>query len=604
MREIKCGFRGGVQCDDRGETAHCELLRRLLNDPTGQRSRIHRSACEYCGGETASQPARMMEVMTAAIRADPTIDRDDPVMRLSDRFVPRLASNPPAPNGRGHSPATAVDVVMAITRMDVNVFRVIHAWLHQRGVHVVLHLVGDETVLNQSRGQPMLVDHPNVRFHRHLFAQCDAIRMVFEAAHRVTRSLESNDLALAAQDALPVTDHLAIATQQLARSKATWFAAATSKATSSLPELGRWQRCVQPETIVIRRSTWVDLAGPCDPAYDVDVDFFQRAVAEEHYGTIHPTQTVRVNDESTTTLGPAPPWFHGELLSKRFTWYQHGRGFGLPRLACDVILPFRGQLEWVEEAVESVRTQEGIDWTLHLIDDATPEPTDQWLKQFCDDPRVRVYRNRINIGQFASFNNVAKHCSSDWLVTQDGDDVSLPGRLKETVTIAALCDADLLGAATTLIGSDEAALSMQHLAVQHGSRTTYHRRSFPAGSTQAWYYLENPTLVHKRSYFLRGRGFADFGNITRNRTTLDTEWMMRAMLDGANIVACQRLAVGYRLHNESAIHHPKTRMGSPVRQWSHRELSRRLRQFAEGGIAPATMGSMDRHADVTEVWAA
>ena len=285
-----------------------------------------------------------------------------------------------------------------------------------------------------------------------------------------------------------------------------------------------------------------------------------------------------------------------------FTMHHHGIGFPTDDLACDVVLPFRGQLHFVEQAIESVLSQTDIKITLHLIDDATPDDIEPWLRRYLSDDRVRIYRNKENIGQFLSFNNVAEFFESDWIATQDGDDVSLPGRLAETVGIAKLCNADLVGAATILDGPYQRTRELRHVTTESEETLRFHRISYPPYPGLSGYFLENPTLIHRRACFERMGGFADLANPLRNRTTVDTEYMLRAFHSGANIVTCRRLAVRYRVHAESAIHHEQTRMGSPIRKSAEMELSRRLPLFRRGGIDPRVFGSLGRHRGVTERW--
>ena len=285
-----------------------------------------------------------------------------------------------------------------------------------------------------------------------------------------------------------------------------------------------------------------------------------------------------------------------------FALHHEGIGFSTPRPKCDVVLPFRGQLDYVEQAISSILAQEGVDLTLHLIDDATTNDIDAWLdRQLCDD-RVRVYRNRENIGQFLSFNNVVPFCESEWLVTQDGDDVSLPRRLADSIQLAVLCEADLVGAATVLDGPELDTRKLRHMTTVLDHEHRYHRVSFSPRPGFRTYFLENPTLVHRRQCFERLRGFADLADTLRNRTTLDTDYMVRALHAGANIVASRRLAVRYRVHENSAIHHHDTRLGSPIRNQSQAWLSRRISMYARGGIDPAVFGALGRHRGVTVPW--
>jgi glycosyltransferase involved in cell wall biosynthesis len=611
MTPIACGFRQHVIRTNVGETAQCELIQRILADERGQTSRVDRSACEYCFGDGRIQPQRISQVLASAILAanlNLTSAFDARLKELAD-FAIVEGTSQQTPRG-----AAAVDVVLPVQRINAATARCIEAWLRQEQTFVVLHLVviGEEHA-NDWQGYR---DLPNVRIYQWgdlnvgnetATLSNNNAALAFSAAHAITSHLETSFIAIGCVDVLPISTHLILATSEMVERGFEWYAASLQEDSdvvrSSHPDLRTWRRTVQPETAVIQRALWVDLNGIAARSDDADVDFFARA-ARQKRNVLLSDRIVATSTVKRRQASPADPpeWFRLKDAADIFALHHHGIGFPVDRLSCDVVLPFRGQLHFVEQAIESVLSQSGIDVTLHLIDDATPDDIDSWLRRYLNDARVRVYRNKENIGQFLSFNNVAEFCQSDWIVTQDGDDISLPGRLAETVGIAVMCDADLVGAATTLDGPHGRTRELRHMTTGSDKTLGYHRISYPARPNCSQYFMENPTLVHRRAFFNQVGGFADFGNPLRNRTAVDTEYMLRALHSGANIVSCRRLAIRYRVHAESAIHHEQTRMGSPIRKSAESELLRRLPLFRQGGINPRVFGALGRHRGVTVRW--
>src|SRR5262249_43854792 len=114
-------------------------------------------------------------------------------------------------------------------------------------------------------------------------------------------------------------------------------------------------------------------------------------------------------------------------------------------VACDVVLPFHGHLDYVREALEGLLEQEGADAVIHLVDDASREDTEPFLRYWASDRRVRTYRNECNVGPFVSFNNVSAYRETGLLAVQDADDVSLPHRLRTAGNALRLADADVFG---------------------------------------------------------------------------------------------------------------------------------------------------------------
>ena len=668
MKSIPCGFRHDVIKSERGETACCELLKRVIAEPSGLVSRVDRSACEYCFGDGRVHPERMSQVLGSAIlaasvdlspcpskgervdgNANTAInqclhDKDAAAVQLkqvAERAIAELAVADP-----GKRPSldrvSAVDVVMLVGSADHSTQpplasgntlcvetqsienQCMEAWLGQRDVYVVLHLVGiGEGSLNRWQHY---VSNPNVQMHEVMLSKLFDTELassphlrtrMMMATQAITEKLETPLIAFASDRMMPSPTHLARATAKIDGGGLDWYAASMRGATelkhSQFPNPKSWRRGVQLETAVIRRALWVDLNGMANRAKDADVDFFDRAARQRRRAFISSETVVTevsLNAEMQVMetppvsgqLGDPPPRFRRELEVNEFSLHKEGIGFECRNLACDVVLPFRGQLEFVQQAIDSILGQAGIAVTLHLIDDDTQQDIDGWLRQFLGDDRIRVYRNSKNIGQFLSFNNAAEFFETEWAVTQDGDDVSLPGRLAETVRIAKLCNADLVGAATVLQGPIEGLKRLKHVRTMCGDQEQYHRISFPPRPSLNAYFLENPTLVHRRAFFERMGGFADFADPLRNRTTVDSEYMLRSLHAGANIVACRRLAVMYRVHSASAIHDEKTRMGSPIRTWVEKESIRRLALFRRGGIDARVFGSLGRHRGITRRW--
>lgn len=63
------------------------------------------------------------------------------------------------------------------------------------------------------------------------------------------------------------------------------------------------------------------------------------------------------------------------------------------------VLPSYNRIEWIGEAVSSVLSQSEQDIELIIIDDGSTDGTwemlNEWLK---DNPKVRLYRNEVNLG--------------------------------------------------------------------------------------------------------------------------------------------------------------------------------------------------------------
>jgi glycosyltransferase involved in cell wall biosynthesis len=82
---------------------------------------------------------------------------------------------------------------------------------------------------------------------------------------------------------------------------------------------------------------------------------------------------------------------------------------------------------YLREAVESVIAQTFPDFELLLVDDGS---TDGSIEGLPRDPRIRVLRNELNIGQIPSLNRGLREARGEYIARLDHDDVCLPRRLE------------------------------------------------------------------------------------------------------------------------------------------------------------------------------
>jgi glycosyltransferase involved in cell wall biosynthesis len=123
-----------------------------------------------------------------------------------------------------------------------------------------------------------------------------------------------------------------------------------------------------------------------------------------------------------------------------------------PRVS--VIMPFFASVQFITEAIESVRAQSFQDWELLLCDDGSSDGSTLIARGYAElDPaRVRwlQHAGHENRGASATRNVGIAHARGDLIAFLDADDVWLPRKLEEQV---ALLDAQQT--ADALVGSTE-----------------------------------------------------------------------------------------------------------------------------------------------------
>lgn len=341
--------------------------------------------------------------------------------------------------------------------------------------------------------------------------------------------------------------------------------------------------------VIIRKNTFLDMGGFMDSPYYYLEELIHRAKAEErpfdHGGVIKSAHDNRPS-EGTKPLR------------------HHAIGYRQSHVAADIILPFYGKLDFVEEAIKSVVDQESADVVVHLIDDCSREDTSSFLRRWKSHKNVRVYRNSINIGQFMTVNNIVPFLETDYMAFMDGDDISASNRIHEGVNLMELTKSDLFGSRIRMFGNEYewAPRNMfERMWVKRGTRSW--NAAFP--HEVCGHYFPNPSVIMTKRSFVDIGGIADFGDVNRNKTSNDTELLYRYYFSGREICYSVSLLVDVRRHEDSCTQNNEAGWSTPARVWANREVERRRKLFFEDRkFIPKSFGSLGNSTwgEYTQKW--
>ncbi|VAW92749.1 hypothetical protein MNBD_GAMMA23-335 [hydrothermal vent metagenome] len=79
--------------------------------------------------------------------------------------------------------------------------------------------------------------------------------------------------------------------------------------------------------------------------------------------------------------------------------------------------------EYIGDAVNSILSQTHADWELLICDDASTDNSVSKISKFLNDPRIKLFRNKVNKGIIHSENSLIKQCRSKYIGILDSDDV-------------------------------------------------------------------------------------------------------------------------------------------------------------------------------------
>lgn len=117
-----------------------------------------------------------------------------------------------------------------------------------------------------------------------------------------------------------------------------------------------------------------------------------------------------------------------------------------------VVLPVFNNANTIKEALESVLDQKGPSFEIVVVDDGSTDDTTAILKGYESRGAVRLVKHEENHGLPAALNTGIDAASGTYIMRQDGDDRSLPGRLaSQWRYMKDKPEVDLVGTAASVI---------------------------------------------------------------------------------------------------------------------------------------------------------
>lgn len=98
-----------------------------------------------------------------------------------------------------------------------------------------------------------------------------------------------------------------------------------------------------------------------------------------------------------------------------------------------IIMPSYNTANYIEASIESVRHQTYENWELIIVDDCSTDDTDEVVRPFLSDRRIRYLKNEQNSGAAISRNRALREAKGKWIAFLDSDDLWLPEKLEKQV---------------------------------------------------------------------------------------------------------------------------------------------------------------------------
>ncbi len=96
-------------------------------------------------------------------------------------------------------------------------------------------------------------------------------------------------------------------------------------------------------------------------------------------------------------------------------------------------MPSYNTAQYICESIESVINQIYTDWELIIVDDCSTDNTDEVVKPFLSDRRIKYLKNEKNSGAAVSRNYALREAKGRWVAFLDSDDLWLPQKLEKQI---------------------------------------------------------------------------------------------------------------------------------------------------------------------------
>ena len=98
-----------------------------------------------------------------------------------------------------------------------------------------------------------------------------------------------------------------------------------------------------------------------------------------------------------------------------------------------VIMPSYNTAKYIGESIESVINQTYPNWELIIVDDCSTDDTEDVVRGYLTDSRIRFLKNEKNSGAAISRNYALREAKGKWVAFLDSDDVWLPEKLETQI---------------------------------------------------------------------------------------------------------------------------------------------------------------------------
>jgi Glycosyltransferases involved in cell wall biogenesis len=98
-----------------------------------------------------------------------------------------------------------------------------------------------------------------------------------------------------------------------------------------------------------------------------------------------------------------------------------------------IIMPSWNTAKFIAESIQCVVDQTYKNWELLIVDDCSTDNTDEIVKLFLADSRIKYFHNEKNSGAALTRNKAMREAQGEWIAFLDSDDLWEPEKLEHQI---------------------------------------------------------------------------------------------------------------------------------------------------------------------------
>jgi glycosyltransferase involved in cell wall biosynthesis len=207
-----------------------------------------------------------------------------------------------------------------------------------------------------------------------------------------------------------------------------------------------------------------------------------------------------------------------------------------------ILIPTYNYAHFIGEAIESALAQTYTDFELIIIDDQSRDNTDEVVARYLGDSRVKYYKNKVNLGLAANFNEALNYANGEYIKYLLADDLFHKELLEKMVAVMeAFPSVTLVTSKRDMFGTKNKSSELPLTHLQKGTDVIYASLKEKAGN-----WIGEPTTVMFRKSAL------SIGQFNTSYTCLvDWEMWLRILTTGDCYIIPETLSY-FRVHEKQA----------------------------------------------------